>query len=77
MDAQVVTDARPASNDASTGMPSHIHKHANEETRMSTTGQKPGKGTYKCTNCSTTVTLDDANDTLPPCPKCGKSSFAP
>ncbi|MCP4228855.1 MAG: zinc ribbon-containing protein [bacterium] len=33
-------------------------------------GQKPGKGTYTCIKCGTTVTLDDATDTLPPCPKC-------
>ena len=37
---------------------------------MATTGEKPGKGTYKCRNCGTTVTLDDHSDTLPPCPKC-------
>ena len=37
---------------------------------MPTTGEKPGIGTYTCTNCETTVTLDDADDRLPPCPKC-------
>jgi len=26
---------------------------------MPTTGEKPGKGTYKCNNCGTTVTLGD------------------
>src|SRR3954453_22598846 len=35
---------------------------------MSTTGQKPGKGTYSCTDCGQTVVLDDNTDTLPPCP---------
>jgi len=40
-----------------------------------TTGEKPGKGTYKCTKCGTTVTLDDATDTLPPCPKCNNTEF--
>ncbi|WP_069875343.1 rubredoxin-like protein [Fusibacter sp. 3D3] len=34
------------------------------------TGEKPGKGSYTCTNCSTIVNLDDDSDRLPPCPKC-------
>lgn len=34
-------------------------------------GEKPGKGTYRCNKCGTTVTLDDNTDTLPPCAKCG------
>ncbi|WP_409068862.1 zinc ribbon-containing protein [Clostridium caseinilyticum] len=42
---------------------------------MPTTGEKPGIGTYKCTNCGTTVTLDDTTDTLPPCPSCDKTNF--
>lgn len=42
---------------------------------MHTTGEKPGKGTYKCTSCGTTVVLDDNTDTLPPCPKCHKTIF--
>jgi hypothetical protein len=29
---------------------------------MPTSGEKPGIGTYTCTNCGTTVTLDDADD---------------
>lgn len=37
---------------------------------MYKTGQKPGVGTYQCVECGTTVTLDDWNDTLPPCPSC-------
>lgn len=40
-----------------------------------TTGEKPGKGTYTCDKCGTTVHLDDRTDTLPPCPKCHKTSF--
>lgn len=44
---------------------------------MSTTGEKPGKGTYICRNCGNSVTLDDATDTLPPCGKCHKTSFVP
>ena len=42
---------------------------------MPTTGEKPGKGTYKCRKCGTTVTLDDHDDTLPPCPKCNGTEF--
>jgi DNA-directed RNA polymerase subunit RPC12/RpoP len=42
---------------------------------MATTGEKPGKGTYKCRKCGTTVTLDDDSDTLPPCPKCNGTEF--
>ena len=42
---------------------------------MPTTGEKPGVGTYECTNCGTTVTLDDPDDTLPPCPKCNNTEF--
>lgn len=40
-----------------------------------TTGEKPGTGTYECTNCGTTVTLDDPDDTLPPCPNCDSTDF--
>ena len=35
-------------------------------------GEKPGKGTYCCTSCNWEVTLDDADDRLPPCGSCGK-----
>ncbi len=42
---------------------------------MHTTGEKPGKGTYKCTKCTTRITLDDMTDTLPPCPKCDGTQF--
>jgi hypothetical protein len=31
-------------------------------------GEKPGKGTYQCIYSYDTVTLDDADDKLPPCP---------
>jgi len=44
---------------------------------MSTTGEKPGKGTYICKNCSRPLVLDDDTDTLPPCPKCHKTEFTP
>lgn len=42
---------------------------------MPTTGEKPGKGTYKCNNCGQLVTLDDNTDTLPPCPKCEGTEY--
>ena len=35
-------------------------------------GEKPGKGRYACTDCNWTVTLDDSDDRLPPCGRCGK-----
>jgi len=37
---------------------------------MYSTGEKPGKGLYKCTQCGEVIRLDDDSDTLPPCPKC-------
>ena len=39
------------------------------------TGEKPGKGTYQCTNCGQEVVLDDNTDTLPPCPKCAETKY--
>ena len=42
---------------------------------MFTTGQKPGKGTYQCVSCGQLVVLDDHTDTLPPCPKCGRTRY--
>ncbi len=42
---------------------------------MPNTGEKPGKGTYKCTSCQQVVVLDDATDTLPPCPNCSKTEY--
>ncbi len=46
---------------------------------MSTTGEKPGKGTYTCKtkDCGQTVRLDDEDDRLPPCPKCDGTEFTP
>lgn len=38
------------------------------------TGEKPGRGVYCCTNCDTKINLD-ANDKMPPCPKCTNSEF--
>ena len=52
-----------------------IERRAEEEHGMPTTGEKPGKGTYKCRKCGTTVTLDDDSDTLPPCAKCKGTEF--
>ncbi len=38
-------------------------------------GEKPGAGTYECTNCEKKLTLDDVTDTLPPCSKCDNCTF--
>ncbi len=35
-------------------------------------GEKPGEGRYCCSNCGWSVYLDDADDRLPPCGRCGK-----
>lgn len=42
---------------------------------MPTTGEKPGKGYYTCEKCGQSVHLDERDDTLPPCPKCGHSEY--
>ena len=42
---------------------------------MYKTGEKPGKGTYKCTRCGEIVVLDNDTDVLPPCPKCHNTVF--
>ena len=44
---------------------------------MPTTGEKPGKGTYRCVNptCRSERTLDDDTDTLTPCSKCHGTEF--
>ena len=39
------------------------------------TGEKPGKGKYKCNECGFIIHLDDDTDTLPPCPKCHNTAF--
>ncbi len=38
-------------------------------------GEKPGKGTYICTNCGNDVNLDDDSDRLPPCPNCSNGEY--
>ncbi len=37
---------------------------------MYKTGEKPGKGNYKCCKCGFVIHLNDNADALPPCPKC-------
>ena len=39
------------------------------------TGEKPGKGSYKCTVYGEIVNLDQDSDTLPPCPRCHKTDY--
>jgi hypothetical protein len=40
-----------------------------------TCGQKPGKGTYRCTKDYEIIHLDQDSDVLPPCPKCNACSW--
>jgi len=47
-----------------------VGSRATRRLAMPRTGEKPGKGTYRCCNCEVEVTLDDDDDTLPPCPSC-------
>jgi DNA-directed RNA polymerase subunit RPC12/RpoP len=42
---------------------------------MPSTGEKPGRGTYRCANCGQLVHLDQDSDTLPPCPNCSKTDW--
>ena len=37
---------------------------------VTTTGERPGAGTYICLGCNQIVILDDDTDTMPPCPAC-------
>lgn len=39
------------------------------------TGEKPGSGSYNCTNCGTEVSLGKY-DKMPPCPKCNNTEFS-
>ena len=41
------------------------------------TGDKPGKGKYKCRThrCGRQVTLEKDTDSLPECQKCSKAEF--
>ena len=38
------------------------------------TGERPGEGIYKCTNCGTEISLTE-DDKMPPCPRCTNTSF--
>ncbi len=38
------------------------------------TGEKPGDGTYYCTNCGQEVSVGDY-DKMPPCPRCSNNEF--
>lgn len=42
---------------------------------MYTSGEKPGKGTYKCKKCGKEITLDDNMRELPLCPVCGHDKW--
>ncbi len=38
------------------------------------TGEKPGKGCYSCTNCGFDLRLG-MDDKMPPCPNCNNTTF--
>lgn len=38
------------------------------------TGEKPGKGCYTCTNCGFDLRLG-SDDKMPPCPNCNNTTF--
>ena len=38
-------------------------------------GERPGVGTYVCTNCNQRIMLDDEMDVIPPCPNCQGVNF--
>jgi predicted nucleic-acid-binding Zn-ribbon protein len=42
---------------------------------MPKTGQRPGKGVYKCTKCGERLVLDSNNSRLPPCPSCRATEY--
>lgn len=39
------------------------------------TGDKPEKGVYICKKCFKRIVIDENNDTLPVCPRCGHEEF--
>ncbi len=46
-------------------------KKANNRSKLTfNAGEKPGVGTYKCSDCGEKVVLIDLLDSLPRCPKC-------
>ncbi len=42
---------------------------------MFTSGDKPGKGKYKCKKCGKEITLENDSQELPRCPKCGHDKW--
>ena len=42
---------------------------------MYSSGQKPGKGDYKCSTCGEIVHLEKDTDTLPICPICRRTTY--
>ena len=42
---------------------------------MPFTGERPGKGTYKCSNCGQKIMLDDNSNTLTPCTRCRGNKY--
>lgn len=48
---------------------------ANGEAMNYKTGDKPGKGTYRCDKCGFLVHLYSDEDALPACPACMHTEF--
>ena len=42
---------------------------------MFISGQKPGKGKYKCITCALIINLKNDDEALPICPKCKKTTW--
>ena len=42
---------------------------------MPKTGEKPGKGKYKCNKCGYILELASDDETLPECPRCKATDF--
>ncbi len=42
---------------------------------MHTSGEKPGKGLYKCQKCGKEITLKTDGEELPICPVCGHEKW--
>jgi DNA-directed RNA polymerase subunit RPC12/RpoP len=42
---------------------------------MFTSGEKPGKGTYKCQKCGKEISLENDSQELPVCPVCGHEKW--
>ncbi len=42
---------------------------------MPSSGEKPGPGKYFCTKCGEKINIDNADQPLPVCPRCGHHEY--